>query len=57
MTMNWLACSINYQLIAFTIKYLPGNMLMNNTMNNVSEIAGNFIGAILVQKLGAIRSF
>ena len=56
-TMNWLTCSINYYLISFIIKYLPGNMLVNNTMSSLSEIAGNILGAVLVKRLGAIRAF
>ena len=57
MTLNWLSCTINYYMLSFLIKYLPGNMLMNNTLNNVSEIAGNILGAMLTPKLGPVRAF
>lgn len=57
MTLNWLASCINYYLIAFAIKYLPGNILLNNTMSNLSEIVGNAVGAVLKSRLGAIRAF
>jgi hypothetical protein len=57
MTSNWLSCSVNYQLITFNLKYLPGNVLLNNTMSQVSEIIGNLAGAILTPYVGAIRAF
>jgi len=57
MTLNWLSNSINYYMLSFLIKYLPGNMLMNNTMNNLSEIAGNILGAMISSKLGPVRAF
>ena len=57
MTLNWLSNTINYYMLSFLIKYLPGNMLMNNTINNVSDIAGNILGAMLTPKLGAVKAF
>lgn len=57
MTCNWLSCSVNYQLITFNLKYLPGNVLLNNTMAQFSEIIGNLAGAILTPYVGAIRAF
>jgi hypothetical protein len=55
MTVNWLACSITYQIINFVIKYLPGNLLLNNTMSSISEIVANLLGVMLVPAFGAVR--
>jgi hypothetical protein len=57
MTSIWLACSINYQLIAFNLKYLPGNVILNNTVSCVSEMVGNAVAGILIPRIGATTTF
>jgi len=32
-------------------------MLMNNTMNNISEIAGQILGAMIISKFGPVIAF
>lgn len=56
MTVVLLACQFNYYLITFNIKYLPGNIFMNQIISGVSEISFFITSLSLYRKLGLKRS-
>ena len=40
MCLTWLTCSLNQTLIAFLLKYFPGNIYLNGFMSCTSEMVG-----------------
>jgi len=46
----WVTCTVNYQLISFTLKYLPGSIYVNNTFNCISEILGNIFSGYITPR-------
>ena len=39
----WVAANVNYTVINFYMKYIPGSIYLNFTLGGVSEILGHII--------------
>jgi hypothetical protein len=48
MSICWLTCSLNYNLITFLLKYFPGSMNFNSLMNAASELIGTVASGFLM---------
>jgi len=57
MTAVWVAASFNYYLISFYMKYVPGDIFVNNSVSCVAEIAADLLSCLFVFKLGIKKSF
>ena len=57
MSVIMIASQFNYYLINFNIKYLPGNLFMNQIITGISEISFFAFSYSMYQKLGLKRSF
>lgn len=53
----WACCSFTYYMIAFQLKYLPGNIYNNNLASTVSEFGAIILSGFMYQKLGLKLSY
>jgi len=47
MSFGWLASSFNYYMIAFLLKYFPGNVFINSVASSLSETAANILAGFI----------
>jgi len=57
MTAVWVAASFNYYLISFYMKYVPGDIFVNNSVSCVAELAADLLSCLFVSRLGIKKSF
>lgn len=57
MSFSWLASSFNYYMVAFLLKYFPGNVYINSAVSALSEVAAIMLSGLLYEKLGVKKSF
>ena len=57
MAYMWSACSFTYYMIAFQLKYLPGNIYTNSYASGSSELVAIAIAGYVYAKLGIKLSF
>jgi hypothetical protein len=57
MSYMWACCSFTYYMIAFQLKYLPGNIYNNNLSSTVSEFGAIILSGFMYKKLGLKLSF
>lgn len=53
----WACCSFTYYMIAFQLKYLPGNVYNNNLASTVSEFGAIALSGFMYEKLGLKLSY
>jgi hypothetical protein len=53
----WTVASLDYYLISFYLKYVPGNIFVNGIVSTSSEIVANFTAGIVFSYFGAKISF
>lgn len=47
MSFGWLVSSFNYYMIAFLLKYFPGNFFINSVASSLSETAANILAGFI----------
>jgi hypothetical protein len=57
MTAVWVTASFNYYFIQFYMKYIPGDIFVNNTASCVAELVADLLSALFVFKIGVKKSF
>jgi len=57
MIMLWSVSSLNYYLISYLLKYVPGNIYVNNTVSITSDIAANMLAGVLYKIFGPKVAF
>ena len=57
MTIFWTASSLNYYLITFYLKYVPGNIYVNTTLSSLAEISAYIGSGVVKSFFGARLSF
>jgi len=57
MSFGWLASAFNYYLIAFLLKYFPGNVFINSVVSSISELVACVVAGVIYNKFGAKKSF
>ena len=48
----WVASSFNYYLINFKMKYIEGNIFVNNSVAATTEMVAYLVGGFAYQKIG-----
>lgn len=48
----WTVASFNYYLIHFYLKYIPGNIFLNNLTNAISELVSDSFPGLFLHRLG-----
>ena len=57
MTIFWTTSSLNYYLMIFYLKYIPGNIYVNTTLSCVADLLGYACSGIIMDKFGVKLSF
>lgn len=57
LVIQWIASSFDYYMMTFFLKYVPGNIYVNTSINAMSSIAAYVGSAYLFKKLGGKISF
>ena len=57
MTIFWTTSSLNYYLMIFYLKYIPGNIYVNTTLSCVADLLGYTGSGIVMDKFGVKLSF
>ena len=57
MSTCWLAASFNYYMVAFLLKYFPGNVYVNSSFSTISEVIAYFLIGIIFRKYGVKIAF
>ena len=57
MVVLWSVTSLNYYLITYYMKYVPGNIYVNTTVSTVSELLGYGLSGIAILSFGGKASF
>lgn len=53
----WVVTSLDYYIISFFLKYVPGNIYVNLAVSVISEIAATMSAGWVYEKFGAKVSF
>lgn len=53
----WTTSSVNYYLIVFLLKYIPGNLYVNTTVSALAEIIANITSGFIVKMIGIKYSY
>lgn len=57
MIMLWSVSSLDYYLISFLLKYVPGNIFMNTVVSNSSEIVATILAGFVYEIFGSKIAF
>lgn len=57
MIVLWSVSSLNYYLITYYMKYVPGNIYVNTTVSTVSEFFGYALSGVAITTFGVRISF
>lgn len=57
MCLIWVTVSFNWYMVAFLLKYFPGNIYINGIFSTTSEILGFAFSGFMHNTLGVKRSF
>jgi len=57
MSLSWLASSFNYYMVAFLLKYFPGNVFINSVVSSLSEAFATALAGVIYNKFGVKKSF
>jgi Na+/melibiose symporter-like transporter len=57
MTGVWVTSSFNYYFIQFYMKYVPGDIFINNSASCLAELAADLLSCLFVFKIGIKKSF
>lgn len=57
MIVLWSVASLDYYLISFMLKYVPGNVYINASVSTISEIVGTMISGFVYKVLGPKMAF
>lgn len=57
MVVLWSVASLDYYLISFMLKYVPGNIFINATVSTLSEVVGTMICGFVYIWLGPKPTF
>ena len=57
MAVLWCVTTLNYYMIAFMLKYIPGNVYINNSVATISELIATVAGGVLVSYTGGKVAF
>ena len=52
MSILWGATAMNYYLLAYYIKYIPGDVYVNTSVKTISEILSFFVSGYLCNHVG-----
>ncbi len=52
----WCALIVNYYIVAFYLKYFPGNLFQNSFTLAFADIMAYLIAGFVLKKMGLIRS-
>ena len=57
MTVFWTTCSLDYYMILFFLKYLPGNIYINTTLSGLADTLAYGLSGFVMQKFGVKLAF
>ena len=57
MIITWTEAGFNYYLLSMMVKYLPGDIFLNNYVASAAEIASYIASGLLVKHLNIRRTF
>ena len=53
----WTASSFNYYLMTFFLKYIPGNIYINTTISNLSQLTAYAVSGYTMNLMGIRSSY
>jgi len=57
MTWMWIATTIDYSIVNFYLKYVPGSLFLNFSVASISEIMAHVVVGVFYHKMGARWGF
>ena len=57
MSLLWFVVDYNFFMIAFALKYFPGNIYINGYASSLSDVAAYIFSSFIYTKLGTKKSF
>ena len=57
MTIIWTTTTMDYYMVLFFLKYVPGNIFMNTSLSCVADLIAYGISGVVMHKLGVKASF
>lgn len=57
MTVFWTTTSLDYYMVLFFLKYVPGNIYMNTALSCIADLIAYGISGVVMDKLGVKLSF
>ena len=57
MTIFWTTSSLDYYLVLFFLKYVPGNIFVNTSLSCIADLLAYGISGVLMSKFGVKLSF
>ena len=57
MSLLWFFIDYNFYMIAFALKYFPGNIYINGYASSLSDVAAYIFSSYIYTKLGTVRTF
>ena len=57
MCIMWTASSFNYYLMTFFLKYIPGNIYINTTISNLSQLTAYAVSGYTMNLMGIRSSY
>lgn len=57
MVILWSVTSLNYYLITYYMKYVPGNIYVNTTVSTISELLGYSVSGLAYKIIGGKAAF